>query len=452
MRFQFVLSVLLVAASAHAQNTGIDRQFGIDGILSLRDRAQPDARHLGLAACAAPGGGLNVLVATEATILTLFRIRPDGRTDRQFGNDGIVTMTVPASNEDAAQGACMGDGRIVVARHAPGAGSDMNTQLIRVLANGGLDPAFAGVGHVTLDFDQHVAGLADWEFPLGLNLDARGNILVSMRLFTGPATSRPGLASVDESGTLRFARSYDLPGATGEHASAAGVGPNGRIWLVGSARPNGLPYSTWFRAELDPANGSVLATNVGNDGTYLVDGGRVLANGVMVVAAKYVPQSEPGGPYRPRLLVFREAGTSFVALPAPYPVNNSAPSLSPTQGHGVAIPIADGRVLFGAPLGGNNGEWERATYAAVVELGASAAEDRVDRRFGYGGAVQFAYRTPEPCANGSPTLQRPVRFSNWRGRPVLAGIHATTCANDPRNAFVSTLMLPNDVFSGSFEE
>jgi hypothetical protein len=452
MRLLLCTLLLLLAAAAAAQNSGIDRRFGNNGIASLRDLGQPGARHLGLAACAAPGGGLNVLAATEAARLTLFRLRKDGSLDPGFGIGGIVTMTVPESGEDTAQGACMADGRIVVARMAPGTGSDRNTQLLRVLPEGGLESTFGAGGVRILDFDQHVAGLGDLEFPLGLNLDASGSLLVTLRLFRNDGQSRPGLASVDSSGTVRFARLYDPPGVTAVYATAAGLGPNGRIWLVGGGNPSATPFYSWFRTEHDPLTGELLATFIGAEGNYVVDGGRVLSNGVMVVVGKYVPQSDPGGPYRPRLLVFRASGANHVELPPPAPVNNSAPTLAPFLGFGVAIPIAGNRVLFGSPMGGNNQEWELATYAAVVELGASAAEDRVDTRFGSGGATQFAYRTETPCANGSPTRQRPVRFSNWLGRPVLAGIHSITCNTDPRAAFAARLLLPTDVFIDSFED
>lgn len=442
----------LSAAPLAAQNAGIDRRFGERGMVSLRDPGQGDSRFLGLAACAAPGGGLNVVSASAANLLTIFRVQYDGRLDPTFGTGGYVNTLVPASLEESAQGQCMADGRIVVVRMAPGSGNDKNTQVLRLLPDGRLDTTFGQAGAIVLDYDLHAGGLGDLEVPLGLNLDASGNLLVSFWLSLANGQSRAGLASIDASGGVRFARIYDPAGVVTTYATAAGLGPNGRIWLVGGGYPVDAPFVSWFRLELDPANGNLLATHVGSEGNYVIDSGRVLPGGVMVVAAKYVPPAEPGGPYRPRLLVLRESGAHAVVLPQPAPVNNSAPTLAPFPGHGVAIPIAEGRVLLGSPLGGNNQEWELATYAAVVEIGATAAQDRVDTRFGYGGAVQFAYRTPTPCANGSPTWQRPVRFSNWRGKPVLAGVHAVTCASNPRNAFAARLLVPTDVFADSLED
>lgn len=448
-----LLAWALLTNSAVAQNAGIQRDFGDNGIASLRDPAQPgNLRYLGLGACAAPGGGLNVVAASALDRLTVFRLRANGELDSSFGTGGIVSTVVPPSGEDTAQAACMADGRMLVVRMAPGAGTDRNVQLIRLQASGQLDTSFAGSGSLVVDHDAHASGLGDLEFPLGLNLETDGSILVSTRIYLSDGQSRPGLVRISAAGALGYARIYTtLAGLSPVYATAAGLGPDGRIWLIGGGNPTGTPFNSWFRAELDPTTGNVLETFVGNDGNYVVDGGRVLSNGAMVVVGKYVPQSQPGGAYQPRLLIFRESGASHVALPLPFAVNSFTPTLAPFPGYGVAIPIAEGRVLFGAPLGAQNGEFELATYAAVVELGATASGDRVDTRFGINGAIQFAYRTATPCTNGSPTLQRPVRFSNWLGRPVLAGIHATTCAPNPRNAFAARLLAPDDLLISGFE-
>lgn len=453
-RSLFALLATAIALPSFAQNSGIDRQFGDRGIVSLRDPAQSSiGRHTGIAACTVPGGDLNVVVGTHTNVLTVFRIDRDGHLRRSFGLDGIATVAVPAGINDDARGACMGDGRIVVTSIVPGAGVDRDALVLRLLPDGRLDPGFAQGGMRTVDFDQHVAGLGNDKYPLGLDLDAAGNILLSMRLFRAAGGSRPGLASLDANGGLRFARMYELTGMTGTYASVAGLGPNGRLWLVGSGNPSGSAVNSWFRAEIDPASGALLQTFVSSDlaDNTLVDGGRILPNGVMIAAAKSVPLAEPGGAYRPRLLLFRTSGVSVVPLPAPAPMNSLMPSLSPFPGRGVAIPIAGDRVLQLSPIGATQGGWELATYAAVVEVGATAAQDRVDTRFGQGGATQFAYRTSTPCANGSPTAQRPVRATNWQGRPALVGMYAVGCETTRQNAFVSRLLLRSDIVSDSFE-
>lgn len=458
MRPLFLLALpcllLLTPAAAVAQNSGIDRHFGDNGLLSLRDPAQsPTNRHTGIVACAAPGGTLNVVAATNTHILSVFRIDSDGHPVRSFGMDGIATVAVPSIIDDSAHGACMADGRIVVTSTTHGAGVDRNALVLRLLPDGRLDTTFAQGGTLTLDFDQYVAGLGNEEHPLGLNLDGAGNILLSMRLFLPDGRSRPGLASLDADG-VRFARMYEPAAINATYASLAGLGPNGRIWLVGTGNPVGSGVNTWFRAEIDPSTGTLLDTFVSPDlqNNVVVDGGRVLASGVMVAAAKSVPSSEPGGAYRPQLLVLRSSGASMVPLPAPAMISGQAPSMSPFPGRGVAIPIAGDRVLHLSAMGVGQAGMELATYAAVVELGATAAQDRVDTRFGQGGSTQFAYRTSTPCAFGLPPFQRPSRATNWQGRPVLTGVYAVDCQSPRQNTFVSRLLLPTDIQRDSFEE
>ncbi len=450
-----ILWLLALASplSLHAQNAGLDRRFGGDGMVSLREPTASNARNLGMAACAMPGGRLNVVSATAADQLAVFRLKEDGSLDTSFSGDGIATINVPASNDDTVQSACMGDGRIVLSRMAPGIGNDQNVHVYRITVDGALDPSFGLGGVRVIDFDAYEVGLGDWEFPLGLNLDANNNLLVSMRVYLSGGASRPGVARVDANGNISFARLVTVAGMTPVYATGAGIGGNGRIWLVGGGNPNGTPYNSWFRVELDATTGATLASFVGSDGNYIVDSGRMLANGVMVALGKYVPQAEPGGAYRPRLLVFRDSGTTAVALPALTAVNNSDPTLAPYPGRATVIPTSDGRVLVVSPMGGQNQEWEIATYVAEVELGATVAEDRVDTRFGNNGAIQFHFPgsvTPT-CTNGSPPLQRMVRASNWMGRPVLVGIHATTCAPNPRNTVVARLLTRDEVFFDSYE-
>ena len=446
--------LLLAPAVVGAQNSGLDRHFGTRGLATLRDPAQRDAPHGGVAACAAPGGGLNVLAVTTPNMLTLFRLDARGKRDTGFGQGGIVRTPLPLNLVDDRHGACMADGRIVVVGSAFGTGSDRNVHLVRVLPDGRLDTSFGQGGTRIVDFDQYVPQLADLEMPIGLNLDAAGHILVSAQVIRANSDPRPALASIDNAGTVRFARVYDPAGISATYASVAGMGPNGRLWLAGSGF---LPVTYtigWYRAELDPNTGALLGVSVATDHAshVLLDAGRVLPNGVMVAAARHVPVSEPNGTYRPRVMVFRTSGTTSVALPTPAAVNNAPPSMSPLYGHATVIPIAGDRLLFGGTLGSMDTQWELAAYAAVVQLGATAAEDRADTRFGQGGATQFAYRTATPCATGAPTRQRPVHFSNWRGRPVLAGMHATDCTGDEVNAFAARLLLPTDVLRDSFEE
>jgi hypothetical protein len=446
------LLALILALPAAAQNVGLDPRFGSDGMLSLRDPSAPNARQIGMSACAAPGGGLTVVAATADDRLAMFRLKLDGSLDTSFSGDGMTSIAVPPSNDDTVLGACMSDGRIVLARMAQGTGSDRNIQVMRVTPDGELDAAFGIGGTRVIDFDAYEPGLGDLEFVLGINLIAGNEILVTTRIFVGGNDSRPGIARLDASGNISYARIINVPGATVHYASGAGIGVDNRIWVVGGCNPTNTAYNTWFRAELDPATGATLESFVGNEGNYTVDSGRVLANGVMVALGKYVPQNEPGGAYRPRLLVFREGGTTTLTLPALNAVNDFEPTLSPFPGHAVVIPTTDGRVMVSAPMGGQNGQFDLATYVASAEVGASAAEDRVETRFGNNGAFQFHASAGAPCTNGSPPAQRITRASNWLGRPILVGFHATTCSTMPRNVMVARVLLRDDVFFDGFDD
>ncbi len=442
---------MLSSVPVYAQNAALDRRFGGDGLVSLREPTASNARNLGLAACAGPGNLLTIVSATAPNQLAMFRLKADGSLDTGFSGDGIAVITVPESSGDIAQGACMADGRIVISRMAPGMGADKNIHVMRVLSSGEFDLSFGDAGTRVLDFDNYEPGLGDMEVSQGLNLIAGDDILVTTRTFVNATDSRAGIARIAANGAIKFARLVTTTGLTSIYASGAGIGPDGRIWAVGGGNPNGVAYNTWFRVELDANTGAMLETFVGAEGNYVVDSGRVLANGIMVAVGKYVPQAEPGGAYRPRLLVFRETGTSALPLPALIPVNNFAPSLAPYPGHSVVIPTTDGRVLVSAPMGGQNGEFEIATYVAQAELGASAAQDRVDTRFGNGGAYQFAFHAAAPCANSSPPVQRMIRASNWLGAPVLVGIHATSCPPSLNNTMVAKLLTGNDVFLDGLE-
>ena len=161
----------------HAEDFDVIVVLGGDGTASAAAAMAP---HDGPPLILLPGGTLNVLSMTKETFLTVFRLRKDGSLDTSFSGDGMTTITVPSSFDDNGFGSCMADGRIVVVRHAQGVGSDMNVQIFRVMPDGVLDPSFAnGTGVLTLDMDQYVSGLANAEYPTGLNLDAAGNIFLS---------------------------------------------------------------------------------------------------------------------------------------------------------------------------------------------------------------------------------------------------------------------------------
>jgi hypothetical protein len=169
----------------------------------------------------------------------------------------------------------------------------------------------------------------------------------------------------------------------------------------------------------------------------------------MVFAAR---TSTDGTRFLPQLVVLRGNEVSQIDLPVPFNIAGAPASMHGNLGHGTAIPTGENRVLVVSPLARvPNLQEEVAVYLAMVELGTSAVEDRVDARFGIDGRSQFAWRGTEACAGGVPPRQLPLHVTNWRGRPTLTGWHATTCSGTQPRAMLARVLHPEDVFAHGFE-
>ena len=129
-----------------------------------------------------------------------------------------------------------------------------------------------------------------------------------------------------------------------------------------------------------PAHSTAFVNN-GTFGNCYTGAGRVLPTGIMALATRCRPQSSPEDPFSPRVLVMRDSVNSLLSLPALPAVNGRPSTLSENLYFGSIIPIANGRILFGAaakplvsdsskafesPLG--NGPSEHSTYASIVEI------------------------------------------------------------------------------------
>ncbi len=445
--FRVFLATFLVCGVAAAQNTGIDHRFGERGISSFGET--PGAATHAIVSCAGPGNVLSSVTETADSHLTTFRV------DARGGMAG-PPHRLPRANSDVfasgryAHGACMGDGRIVIARTLP-RGGDTNVEVLRLLATGGLDTSFGGgSGSVEIDMDAH-ALLAMHEGVLAVNLEADGGILVSLELEHMAGDWDAGLIRLAANGSVRFASHFHaLPGTSDTvRAAAAGLGSDGVVQLVGT----GLVGSSfnWFHARVDAASGLPVSGTAGNGGErVLAESGRLLADGTMVVAAMYETLIPQDGYLRPRLLVFRPGGASHVDLPMPFAIAGSNTTIS-TNGVPSVIPTGDGRLLYAAALSRMPATDETlATYLAVVELGLEAAGDRVDTRFGVAGRSQFAWRGTPDCA-GAPQGQLPQHITNWRGRAMVTGRHAPTCVQPLRRAFVARVLAAEDLFGNDFE-
>ncbi len=442
----FLILALFLATPAWAQNAGIDRRFGADGIASFAD-AQAGGTQA-IVSCAGANGALKVVTETDDSELVTFYLDARGGTAAAPTRLPFEQSMVFVSGR-YAHGACMGDGRIVIARTVLRA-NDTNVQVLRLLSGGGLDTSFGSGGSVEIDMDGH-AILADTEGVLGIHLEADGGILVSLELEHMANDWDAGLIRLAANGSVRFAGHYHaLPGTSDtSRATAAGLGADGFVHLVGSGSV-GNDFS-WFRARIDATSGLPVSGETGSAGErVLTEGGRVLADGTLVVATVVNSLLPQDGVYRPRLLVLRPAGASHVDLPMPFAIAGSNATISINGTAGV-IPTGDGRLLYAATLARMPDPLEtRATYLAVVQLGANAAGDRVDPRFGSGGRSQFAWRGTPDCA-GAPQPQHPQHMTNWRGRAVLTGRHAPGCAQPIGRALVARVLAAEDVFAADFD-
>lgn len=465
-RLTWFLPALLCCGAAFAQNSGIDRSFGDNGIASISDPQQPTSELQGFVSCAMPGGKLRMVARLNPTQIGSQLVDANGQTSGSLARISVHTESWEGGGFQAI-GACMGDGRIVIARevvgtfrsaHPDGNLFDSNLHVVRLRSDGSLDPEFGFGGEVLLDMDGYTTGLDVRETPLGINLEPDGGVLVSMALEVTGGGSNAGLVRLAADGSVRFARRYaifpTLPsGDSTLYASAAGVAANGQIWMAGTAALTSGTAA--FRVRLD-GDGILVNAPVfsgGADSVY-TGGGRVLADGdTMVLAAR---STADGQRYLPRLIVFRDSEVSQLALPEPFAIAGASASLpafeSWVSSAGTVIPTGEGRFLLvdglarmpslSAPV---------ATYLSLIQLGATAAGDQVDTRFGIAGRTQFAWRGMQICTAAAPPPQRPMHATNWRGRPLLTGWHSRTCDLNNKRALLARVLYAGDVFSNGFE-
>jgi uncharacterized delta-60 repeat protein len=123
-----------------------------------------------------------VLVSSYNGMIDVERYSKDGAPDATFGSGGRADLTVLPHNQDDAfyiAGAHVdAAGRVYVAGaiDVHGSGSTYSPFVVRVLANGSLDPAFGQAGFVT------TFGAGD-TLPTGIGEDADGKVLVGFRRY-----------------------------------------------------------------------------------------------------------------------------------------------------------------------------------------------------------------------------------------------------------------------------
>ena len=189
-----------------------------------------------------PGG--RIVAAGSADVglqpqVALFRLNPDGSLDKGFGTSGGVTRTNLGPGPDAANALAMTADRHLVVAGLAGNGGRSDWGVARYGAAGHLDPTFGAGGIVvvpfTAAFDEALAVV-----PTGPRLAIAG------RIHTAASGDDAGVIRLDANGHLdpTFGSGgvvrIDLAGST-DVARAVALQPNGRIVIAGEGRRGDVP-------------------------------------------------------------------------------------------------------------------------------------------------------------------------------------------------------------------
>ncbi|MFB7512640.1 calcium-binding protein [Streptomyces sp. NPDC056144] len=237
---------------------GLDPDFDTDGIVTSAFEGGSQSAN---AVAIQPSDGKIVVAGTTEVFdqeegngccfFSVARYFPNGALDTAFGEGGLVRVQEFGGSADGADIAVMGDGRIVAAGKGAGGGF----ALVRLLADGSLDPSLGGDGAVVAGFTptspQDGGGIAR-----RMELQPDGKI-VSVG-YVGNTAFDIGVARYLPDGTLDTSFSNDGMvtadfGGT-EFGNAISVQPDGKILAAGSGgagfallryHANGTPDATF---------------------------------------------------------------------------------------------------------------------------------------------------------------------------------------------------------------
>lgn len=255
----------------------LDTNFGEEGI-ALTDLGNGEDSATALAI--QPDGKLLVAGTVRVPPATsndfgVVRYLPDGSLDQAFGQDGIVIVDIDGNSDSANAILVQPDGHIVLAGDArfPSLGSDQRFTLVRLAADGSLDPTFGTNGVASVS-------TGDSEFAVAVAMQNDGALLVGGLPFGGTNNRDFTIARFTPAGVLD---------ASFGNAGIAGLDFNGeidslrdllvvpnwngvgeRILAVGEARESSSASSSAFAAALFTLDGN-LETAFGNAGIVTVD-------------------------------------------------------------------------------------------------------------------------------------------------------------------------------------
>jgi uncharacterized delta-60 repeat protein len=173
----------------------LDPTFGDGGLVWLK---YPGAQSFAVAT--QPDGKVVIAGGTAPRKHAIVRLLADGSLDPGFGSSGLVETTVLPTNTQALRAVVVQpDGKIVAAGAAIGPGpTSYDFVVLRYNANGTPDPTFGTAGAVVTDF-----GNSD-DYPRSIALQADGRILVAGQSQTNAMLSTQNftVARYETNGTL----------------------------------------------------------------------------------------------------------------------------------------------------------------------------------------------------------------------------------------------------------
>lgn len=316
-----------------------------------------------------PADGLIVVAGSSTGSLILRRLTDTGAPDPSFGVAGAVTIPIAGATQvDVRRVALDQDGRILIAlEYYPDPAGRMSSQVLRLMGDGTLDPAFGAGGVVT---------------PAALSLDdllPQAARTVMLGIADGLST---GLR-LEAGGTTDA--TFGVGGRLPQLSSFAPTAPDGGIsvrvdWLTGTLLPDGKlmaagasfgPSDSGSPPSVENQIGLARFTADGQaDTTFGTCGiahlpakapgslgssaARVIAQPdgkVIVLAQQHTGIPTPAAPVR--FVVARVLGGSAVPTPEVIPTTLPATGLLPTGAtlHGTIDPQGDDYIAWGWDVG-----------------------------------------------------------------------------------------------------
>ena len=392
-----VAALALPVASATADRGRLDPHFGKQGrtVVPLELEIPKLWYAPQVSAASAPGG--ETVVAAGSLLI---RLRADGRVDTGFATAGFFDASaafgVPV---DIAGIAVDGEGRVVAVATT---GPTSQAMILRLTADGTLDPSFGSGGVLSTDFGlpPPIGGPLPAVLSTHVAIDPQGRVLVSgthleaipyCSLFGGYAARLLGDGSLDSSfgsgGVVAFSTT------TLSLVEAMGLSSEGSPLLIG--RREGCKEIEPPPFSVTQLDGSGVADPAFDSSAAQV--GQEMPRGITVDGSGRIIVLEPTGVFR--LLPSGRPDPAFGRRGyAAVHIGSRQSKLS-----GVAVTPGEGLVLTGTFVHYWEGRPEPRRRAVLIRLGSRG---RQDMRLGRGGVVRAAYGKPSNVAGREVLLDR----------------------------------------------